>query len=163
MVTITFPNRESAKKALGFLAGRFSGRALRSGEVIVPEPALEALGEEGFQFTVLGKATYEQLVLPVRTARTAERVKKKPNRERANRRSAHMMTIRFPDRETEAEGLGFLLGRFSGRAMRGRQHIVPEAALEALTKEKIPFTVVGKTTYEQEVAALRGAVASEVQ
>ena len=74
-----------------------------------------------------------------------------------------MMTIRFPNRDTETKGLGFLLGRFSGRVVRGGQHIVPEAALQALTREKIPFIVVGKTTYEQEVAALRGALTSKVQ
>jgi hypothetical protein len=44
-----------------FLVGRFSGRVLRSGEVIVPEAALEALATENFTFAVLGKATYDQM------------------------------------------------------------------------------------------------------
>ena len=43
MVAITFPDRETAKKAVGFLLGRFSGRLLKSGECLVPEAALEAL------------------------------------------------------------------------------------------------------------------------
>jgi len=32
MVTITFEDRETEKRALAFLLGRFSGRVLRSGE-----------------------------------------------------------------------------------------------------------------------------------
>ena len=71
LVTITFSDRETTKKALGYLAGRFSGRILGSGEVIVPEPALEALVEQGFKFAVLGKATYEQQVAAIRSAPAA--------------------------------------------------------------------------------------------
>ncbi len=41
MVAITFPDRETAKKAVGFLLGRYSGRLLKSGECIVPEAALD--------------------------------------------------------------------------------------------------------------------------
>lgn len=66
MVVITFPDRNSLKKGLGFLLGRFSGHVLRSGEVIVPETAVEALVENNFTFTVLGKATYEQQVAALR-------------------------------------------------------------------------------------------------
>jgi hypothetical protein len=57
MVTITFPDRETEKKALGFLLGRFSGKVLRSGEHLVPETALEALADSNIPFTVQGKAT----------------------------------------------------------------------------------------------------------
>ena len=39
MVTITFPDRKTEKRALAFLLGRFSGRVLRSGEHLVPEAA----------------------------------------------------------------------------------------------------------------------------
>jgi hypothetical protein len=74
-----------------------------------------------------------------------------------------MVTIVFPDRETEKRGLGFLLGRFSGRVLRSGEHIVPEAALTALAREKIKFTVKGTTTYEEELAVLRGDAASSVQ
>jgi len=64
MVIIKFHDRETEKKALGFLLGRFSGRVFRSGEVIVPEEALGALARENFRFTVLGRATYELMVMP---------------------------------------------------------------------------------------------------
>lgn len=74
-----------------------------------------------------------------------------------------MVTIVFPDRETEKKALGFLLGRFSGRVLRSGEHIVPEAALEALADQNLPFTVKGKATYDQQMAALRGAAAGPVQ
>lgn len=74
-----------------------------------------------------------------------------------------MVTIRFPDRETEKRALAFLLGRFSGRALRSGEHIVPEAALEALSDQINPFTVHGKATYERQVAAIRGAAPAAVQ
>ena len=74
-----------------------------------------------------------------------------------------MVTITFPNEEAETRALGYLLGRFSGRVLRSGQHIVPEAALAALADQNIPFTVQGKTTYEQEVAALRSAAAPPIQ
>jgi hypothetical protein len=74
-----------------------------------------------------------------------------------------MVVITFPDRETEKRGLGFLARHFSGRAMRSGEHIVPEAALEALAEENIPFTVKGKATHEQSNAAIRGDVPTPVQ
>ncbi len=69
-----------------------------------------------------------------------------------------MITITFPDRDTEKRALGFLLGRFSGRVLKSGEHIVPEAALEALANANIPFTVLGRSTYEQQIAAVRGIV-----
>ena len=74
-----------------------------------------------------------------------------------------MVTIVFPDRETEKRALAYLLGRFSGRVSKSGEHLVPEAALEALAEQNISFTVKGKTTYEQQMAALRGAAATPVQ
>ncbi len=74
-----------------------------------------------------------------------------------------MVTIRFPDRDTAKKAIGFLLGRFSGHVLRSGECIVPEAALEVLANENFTFTVEGKTTYEQQVAAIRGAAASPVQ
>ena len=73
-----------------------------------------------------------------------------------------MVTITFPDRETEKRALAFLLGRFSGRVLQSGQHLVPEAALEALADQNISFTVKGKTTYEQQMAAIRGAATPPV-
>jgi hypothetical protein len=55
-----------------------------------------------------------------------------------------MVTIRFADRDTEKRAIGFLLGRFSGRVTRSREHLVPEAALAALADQNISFAVVGK-------------------
>ena len=66
-----------------------------------------------------------------------------------------MITITFPDRDTQKRALGFLLGRFSGRVLKSGEHLVPEAALEALADQNIPFTVQGKSTYEQQIAAVR--------
>jgi hypothetical protein len=74
-----------------------------------------------------------------------------------------MVVVRFPNEEIEKEAIGFLLGRFSGRVLRSGEHIVPEAALAALAEENIPFSVLGKATYEQQVAALRGAPSPRVQ
>jgi hypothetical protein len=68
-----------------------------------------------------------------------------------------MVTITFADRATEKRALAFLLGRFSGRVLRSGEHLVPDAALEALADQNISFTVRGKATYEQQVAAIRGA------
>ena len=74
-----------------------------------------------------------------------------------------MVAIVFPDRDAEKRALGFLLGRFSGRVLRSGEHLVPEAALEALADQSIPFTVKGKATYEQQMAALRSAASTSVQ
>ena len=74
-----------------------------------------------------------------------------------------MVTITFPDREAEKRALAFLLGRFSGRVLRSGEHLVPEAALEALADASIPFTAMGKATYEQQLAAVRGSAPAPVQ
>jgi len=74
-----------------------------------------------------------------------------------------MVTITFPNRDTEKRALAYLLGRFSGRVLRSGEHLVPEAALEALADQNIPFTVKGKTSYEQQVAAIRGSAPAPVQ
>lgn len=74
-----------------------------------------------------------------------------------------MVTITFPDPDTEKRALAFLLGRFSGRVLRSGEHLVPEAALEALADQNIPFTAKGKSTYEQQLAAVRGTAPAPVQ
>ena len=71
MITIKFPDPESRLKALGFLLGRFPGRALKSGEVLVPSMALQALANEGYEFIVLGRSTYEQQIAPLRNPITS--------------------------------------------------------------------------------------------
>jgi hypothetical protein len=57
-----------------------------------------------------------------------------------------MVTITFLDREAEKRALAFLIGRFSGRVLRSGEHLVPEAALEALADQDIPFVVKGEAT-----------------
>ena len=74
-----------------------------------------------------------------------------------------MITITFADRDAEKRALAFLLGRFSGRVAKSGEHLVPEAALEALADQGIPFTVKGKATYEQQLAAVRGVAPTPVQ
>lgn len=59
MVTITFSDRDTEKRALGFLLGRFSGRILRTGEHLVSESALEALADANIPFTVKGKESIQ--------------------------------------------------------------------------------------------------------
>ena len=74
-----------------------------------------------------------------------------------------MITVEFADREAERRALSYLLGRFSGRILKSGEHLLPEAALEALADQNIPFTVKGKTTYEQQLAAVRGSAAAPIQ
>lgn len=73
-----------------------------------------------------------------------------------------MITITFPDRETEKRALSFLLGRFSGRVLKSGEHLIPEAALEALANQRIQFTVQGKSTYDQQIAPLRNPASAPV-
>jgi hypothetical protein len=60
-VIIRFADQEAKRRALGFVARRFSGKSWATGEVMVPEAALPYLAAEGFQFKVEGPATYERL------------------------------------------------------------------------------------------------------
>jgi len=64
-----------------------------------------------------------------------------------------MVTIVFPDRDTERRGLGFLLGRCSGRVRKLGEHLVPKTALAALADAGIPFHIKGKAA---EVAPCEG-------
>ena len=73
-----------------------------------------------------------------------------------------MITITFPDRETEKRAIGYLVGRFSGRILKPGEHIIPEAALEALASQQIQFTVLGKTSYAQQIAPLRDSLTSPI-
>jgi hypothetical protein len=79
MVKIAFPDRETSKRALGFLLGRYSGRVLRSGEQIVPEAALAFLAKQDIVFTVKGTTTYEQEKAAIRGA-AASSVQRRPRR-----------------------------------------------------------------------------------
>jgi hypothetical protein len=74
-----------------------------------------------------------------------------------------MVVITFPDKETQRKALGFLVGRFSGKVLKSGEHIVPEAALEALAQQNFSFTVKGKASYEQQTASLRSAASGSVE
>jgi hypothetical protein len=56
VLLIRFQDKEAKRKALGFLAGRFSFKSWASGEMAVPEEALAYLAAEGMTFTVEGPA-----------------------------------------------------------------------------------------------------------
>jgi hypothetical protein len=66
MVLIRFPSLDVEKKALGFLARRYSMKTFASGQTLVPESALGAMAAEGITFTVEGRAAYEQRIPTVR-------------------------------------------------------------------------------------------------
>jgi hypothetical protein len=62
MVLMRFPNPQAKKRALGYLAGRFSFKSWATGEMIVPETALPELALESIPFSVEGPAKYKQYV-----------------------------------------------------------------------------------------------------
>ena len=67
MILIQFPDRETEIKGLAILVDRFSGKVLRGGIHIVPEPALDALTAANIAYTVKGPATYEhEVAAPLR-------------------------------------------------------------------------------------------------
>jgi hypothetical protein len=67
LIRIRFSDRESKRRALGFLAGRFSFTSYASGEILVVESALSALALEGISFTAEGPATYVEAIPAFRT------------------------------------------------------------------------------------------------
>lgn len=66
MVVIRFGDETTERRALGFMAGRFSFTAWKDGGVLVPPAALAGLAAEGISFTVEGLARYEQNVPTIR-------------------------------------------------------------------------------------------------
>ena len=66
MIIIRFPDEPAKRRALGFLAGRFSFKSWATGEMMVPPGALSALAMEGIPFHAEGPATYEQIATPLR-------------------------------------------------------------------------------------------------
>jgi len=66
MVLIRFPDPNTERRALGYLAGRFSFKTWANGQTLVPETALPLLAVEGISFTVEGPASYEQNVPTIR-------------------------------------------------------------------------------------------------
>ena len=66
MIRIRFPDLTIERRALGFLAGRFSFKSFANGETLVPPAALASLALESIPFSVVGPATYEQYAPAVR-------------------------------------------------------------------------------------------------
>lgn len=66
MIIIRFADDNEKRQALGYLPGRFSFKSWATGEMMVPENALQFLAHEGIRFSVEGPATYEQIVSAVR-------------------------------------------------------------------------------------------------
>jgi hypothetical protein len=66
MIQIRFPDAAAERRALGYLAGRFSFKTWSGGVTVVPEAALVALAREGISYTAVGPATYEQYTPAVR-------------------------------------------------------------------------------------------------
>jgi hypothetical protein len=66
MILIQFPDRETEIKGLAVLMNGFSGKVLRGGLHIVPEPAFEALNAQKIPYTVKGPATYEHEMAALR-------------------------------------------------------------------------------------------------
>ena len=56
MVIVQFPDPQSERRALGYLAGRFSGKTWANGDTMIPEEALAHLAAEGIEFTVVDQA-----------------------------------------------------------------------------------------------------------
>jgi hypothetical protein len=67
MVIIRFDNEETEKRALGWLAGRFSFKTWTNGDLMLHERVLPYLAREGIPFRVQGPATYEHFAPAVRS------------------------------------------------------------------------------------------------
>jgi ribosomal protein L35AE/L33A len=52
VILIRFPNIDAKRRALAYLAGRFSFKSWATGEMLVPEGALAELAAESIQFSV---------------------------------------------------------------------------------------------------------------
>lgn len=66
MVIIRFNDQAAKKRALGWLAGRFSFKSWAGGQMLVPEAALPQLALEGIPFISEGPASYEQILASLR-------------------------------------------------------------------------------------------------
>jgi hypothetical protein len=68
LIRIRFPDHDSKRRALGFLAGRFSFTTYATGEMLVVEAALPALALENISFISEGPATYAEAIPALRAA-----------------------------------------------------------------------------------------------
>jgi hypothetical protein len=72
MIKLRFPDANMQRRALGYLAGRFSFKLIASGHTLVPEAAVASLAGQTISFTVEGSASYEETLSAVRGAATSE-------------------------------------------------------------------------------------------
>jgi hypothetical protein len=66
MVIIQFPDRETEIRGLSVLMKKFSGKVLRGGFHLVPEPALQELVAQNIPYVLKGPATYEDQMAALR-------------------------------------------------------------------------------------------------
>ncbi len=59
MVILRFDNSDEERRALGWLAGRFSFKTWDNGDLMLHEAVLPYLARESISFKVQGPATYE--------------------------------------------------------------------------------------------------------
>ena len=71
MTLIRFADSPTERRALGYLAGRFSGKTWANGDTLVPEEALAHLAAEGIEFTVKGRPSYGREYAPLRDSSSA--------------------------------------------------------------------------------------------
>ena len=71
MVIVRFDNGEEERRALGWLAGRFSFKTWDSGDLMLHEAVLPYLAREGIAFRVQGPATYEHFRPTIRNSAAA--------------------------------------------------------------------------------------------
>lgn len=71
MVIVRFDDPEAERRALGWLAGRFTFKSWKSGDLMVSEMALPYLAREGITFRVEGPATYDHYAPAVRNPAAA--------------------------------------------------------------------------------------------
>jgi hypothetical protein len=66
MIQIRFTDPDAKRWALGCLAGRFPFKSWGTGEMLVPEAALEFLAAGSIRFHVEGRGRYEQIAPALR-------------------------------------------------------------------------------------------------
>ena len=71
MVILRFEDENQERRALGWLAGRFSFKTWANGEIMLHEEVLPYLAREGVSFKVQGPATYEHFRPAIRDSAPA--------------------------------------------------------------------------------------------
>jgi hypothetical protein len=71
MVIVRFDTKDEERRALGWLAGRFSFKTWANGDLMLHEGVLPYLAREGIAFKVQGQATYEHFRPAIRNSTPA--------------------------------------------------------------------------------------------